>query len=84
MENQRIDYCTHCRAETEYTLEKRDITHTINSKDYTFKVTTAVCTRCGEDMAVKGWLRQFNREIDEQSAAFGLTFNRASEKQHEK
>lgn len=84
METQRIDYCTYCRKETTYKLEKRDLTHTINGKDYVFKVTTAICTECGEEMAVRGWLERFNREIDEQSEAFGLTFNRSSKNRERK
>ena len=50
----RMDFCTACRKNTEYTLQKREIVKTIKEKDYTFHITVAVCNECGEEMSIPG------------------------------
>ena len=54
MENQR-DFCTECRRETNYTLEKIKINQTIREKEYTFEITAAFCNKCGGEMAKEAY-----------------------------
>ena len=72
-ENRRIDFCIECRKETEYILQKKDIVKNIRDKEYTFAITVAVCTECGEEMSIPGLIDKNVQEIDEQyRAAEGL------------
>lgn len=48
------DFCTTCRKETTYTLGKKDITRTINGKEYAFCITVAICDECGEETSFHG------------------------------
>ena len=69
----RRDFCTECRKETEYLLQKKDIVRIIRDKEYTFGITVAVCSECGEEMSIPGLIDKNVREIDEQyRAAEGL------------
>jgi len=61
-----IDFCTECRKQTQYNLEKRIIKQYIKEKEYEFEITVAVCTTCGEEMSIPGLLDNSIREIDEQ------------------
>lgn len=73
MMNERIDYCTECGKETGYLLRKQNITKRIRDKEYTFAITTAICTECGAEMSLPGLIDQNVREIDAQyRAAEGL------------
>ena len=65
-EKKRIDFCTTCRKNTEYTLKKRNIIKTIKDKEYTFSVTSAVCDECGEEMNIPGLIDKNIKEVDEQ------------------
>lgn len=65
-EKKRIDFCTVCRKETEYTLQKRNITKTIKDAEYTFSITAAVCNECGEEMSIPGLIDRNIQEVDEQ------------------
>lgn len=49
-EQGRKDFCTTCRKETEYILQKKNIVKTIRDKAYTFGMTVAICAECGEEM----------------------------------
>lgn len=69
-ENKRIDFCTVCRRETEYTLQKQNIVKNIKDKDYTFHITVAVCNECGEEMSIPGLIDRNIQEIDEQYRAY--------------
>lgn len=72
-EKERRDYCIKCRKETEYLLQKRNIVKNIRGKEYTFVITVAICTECGEEMSIPGLIDQNIQEIDEQyRAAEGL------------
>lgn len=62
----RRDFCIECRKETEYLLQKKDIVKNIRDKGYTFGITVAVCSVCGEEMSIPGLIDKNVREIDEQ------------------
>lgn len=62
----RIDFCTICRKNTEYTLQKQNITKIIKDKQYTFSITVAICNECGEEMNIPGLIDKNIQEIDEQ------------------
>lgn len=64
--NEKIDFCTHCRKETEYTLQKRDIVRTINGIEHTFSITVAICNECGEEMSLPGLIDKNISEFKEQ------------------
>jgi putative prophage ps3 protein 01 len=67
--NERIDFCTHCRKETEYTLQKRNIVKTINGIEHAFSITVAICNECGEEMNPHGLIDKNIREVEEQYKA---------------
>lgn len=69
-EKERMDFCIGCRKDTEYVLQKKNIVKTIKDKEYTFSVTTAVCTECGEQMNLPGLIDKNVQEVDEQYRAF--------------
>ncbi len=72
-QKKRKDFCTECRKETEYYLQKKSIAQTIREKEYTFEITAAVCAECGEEMNLPGLMDQNAQEIDTQyRAAEGL------------
>lgn len=60
------DFCTTCRKETTYTLGKKDITRTINGKEYAFCITVAICDECGEETSFHGLIDQNINEIKKQ------------------
>ena len=66
---ERRDFCIECRKETEYVLQKKKIVKNIRDKDYTFEITVAVCTECGEEMSIPGLIDQNVQEVDEQYRA---------------
>lgn len=66
----KMEFCTACRKNTEYTLQNRDIIKTIKEKDYTFHITVAVCNECGEEMNIPGLIDENVREMDEQYRAY--------------
>lgn len=68
-ENRRIDFCIECRKDTEYVLQKKNITKKIKDKEYTFTITTAICAECGEEMSIPGLIDKNVQEIDEQYRA---------------
>ena len=61
-----FDFCTNCRKNVKYTLQKRKIKKTIKDKEYTFSITCAICNKCGEEMNVPGLIDKNIQEIDEQ------------------
>lgn len=63
---ERKDFCTECRRETEYVLQKKNIVKTIKDKVYTFHITTAVCTECGGEMSIPGLIDKNVQEFYEQ------------------
>ncbi len=65
-DHNHIDFCTVCRKNTVYTLQKVDIIRNIRSSAYTFTITAAVCTECGETMSIPGLIDTNVQEIDAQ------------------
>ncbi|RHQ97804.1 hypothetical protein DWX80_02990 [Ruminococcus sp. AF21-3] len=53
-EKEKIDFCTTCRKEAGYTLQKRDIKKMVKDIEYTFSITVAICDECGEEMGIPG------------------------------
>ena len=70
LEKGRINFCTSCRKETEYTLQKRNIVKTIKDEEYTFGITVAICNECGEEMFIPGLIDRNIQEVDEQYRAY--------------
>ncbi|MGN1413927.1 MAG: Panacea domain-containing protein [Anaerovoracaceae bacterium] len=68
-EKERKDFCTECRRETEYVLQKKNIVKTIKDKIYNFHITAAVCTECGREMCPPGLIDKNVQEMDEQYRA---------------
>lgn len=67
MENKgRVDFCTACRKETNFTLQKRNINKRIKDKEYTFYITVAICDACGEEMSIPGLIDRNIQEVDTQ------------------
>lgn len=62
----RRDFCIECRKETKYLLQKMNIIKTIKDKEYTFRITTAVCAECGGEMSIPGLIDKNVREVDDQ------------------
>ena len=69
-EKGRVDFCTECRKETEYTLQKRNIVKTIKDVEYTFSITVALCNECGGEMSLPGLIDKNIQEVDEQYRAY--------------
>lgn len=63
------DFCTNCRKETEYILQKRNIVRTVNGVEHTFSITVAICNECGEEMNPHGLIDKNIREVEEQYKA---------------
>lgn len=67
--NKKMDFCTECRKETEYTLEKREYRQKIKGVEYSFDITVAICSECGAEMSPLGLIDKNVKEIDEQYRA---------------
>lgn len=67
---QKADFCTTCRKNTEYVLQKQNITKKIKDKEYLFSITSAVCCKCGEEMSIPGLIDKNIQEVDEQYRAY--------------
>lgn len=65
-ERKRMDFCIECRKETEYMLQKRRIVRMIRDREYSFEITMAICSQCGEEMSIPGLIDRNVQEIDEQ------------------
>ena len=68
-EKRKVDFCTTCRKETEYTLKKKSIVKGIKNVEYTFSITVAVCDECGEEMSIPGLIDRNIQEVDNQYRA---------------
>lgn len=65
-ERRRTDFCIECRNETEYVLQKRRIVRMIRDREYSFEITMAICSQCGEEMSIPGLIDRNVQEIDKQ------------------
>lgn len=61
-----FDFCTSCRKDTSYKIQKKTVQKVIRDKTYDFKITVAVCDECGEEMDIPGLLDANIKSIDEQ------------------
>ena len=68
-EYRRKAFCIECRKETEYILRKQTIRKAIRGQEYTFEITVAVCTECGEQMSLHGLMDLNVQEVDQQYRA---------------
>ncbi len=50
-------------------INKKDIVKNIRDKEYTFSITVAVCSECGEEMNIPGLIDKNVQEIDDQYRA---------------
>jgi len=62
----KVDFCTTCRKNTEYNLQKQNIKKVIRNKEYAFNITSAVCKQCKKEMNIPGLIDLNIKEIDEQ------------------
>ena len=62
----RKAFCTQCRKETGYGLHKIKYAKTIKDKDYSFYITSAVCSECGSEVNIPGLIDYNVKEIDDQ------------------
>ena len=60
------DFCIECRRDAEFSLQKKEVVKRIRDTDYTFRITVAICSLCGEEMSISGLLDKNIQEIDEQ------------------
>ena len=58
------DYCLNCRKETEYKLDKIDITKNIKGTLQTFGMTVAFCSECGAEMSPPGLIDRNIKEFE--------------------
>ena len=66
MIGKNFDFCTICRKNTKYTLQKRNVTKVIRGKEYIFNITVAICSECGEEINIRGLIDKNIQEVDEQ------------------
>ena len=69
-EKLRKDFCTKCRNEVGYFLQKKEIVKSIRGKNYTFSITIALCSDCGEEINIPGLIDKNIQEIDKQYRSF--------------
>lgn len=70
VKKERTDFCTMCRKNTEYILQKRNIKKSIKGKEYNFSITVAVCNECGEEISIPGLIDKNIHEVDAQYRAY--------------
>ena len=66
MRKERYSFCTECRKECLYKLQKIERQYDIKGKKYNMEVTVAICKNCGEEMNIPGILDLRAKEVDEQ------------------
>lgn len=62
----RFDFCTSCRKETSYHMQRKTVQKAIKDNVYEFEIDVAVCTECGMEMDIPGLLDSNIKSIDEQ------------------
>lgn len=63
---ERTNFCMQCRRNTTYNLQKKIFTKIIKDKEYSFSITSAVCSECGGEVGVPGIMDRNVQEMDEQ------------------
>lgn len=66
---EKVDFCTACRKETGYTLQKVSINKRIKDREHFFYATNAVCNECGGEMNIPGLIDRNIQEFSEQYKA---------------
>lgn len=66
MTKERTQFCIECREETKYRIECVSCTKRIKDKEYTFRISKAICDKCGEEVNVPGLMDKNAEEIDKQ------------------
>lgn len=61
-----FDFCTSCRKDTSYKMQKKTVQKVIRDKTYDFEIMVAVCDECREEMDIPGLLDANIKSIDEQ------------------
>ena len=62
----RMEFCVECRHVAEYVLKKKMVSKTIRDREYSFCITTAICSECGAEMSIPGLIDKNVEEIDAQ------------------
>ncbi|MDU5952913.1 MAG: DUF4065 domain-containing protein [Clostridiales bacterium] len=70
MSNIKMEFCTECRKNTPYTLQKQTVKKTIKGHTYDFSITLAVCHDCGCAINIPGLIDKNIQEIDRQYRAY--------------
>ena len=70
MLDNKIEFCTNCRKDVTFSLQKRDIKKIIKDKEYTFNIIVAICDECGEEISINELIDSNLKEIDEQYRAY--------------
>ncbi len=65
----KTDFCTQCRKNTEYVLQKKPVMKAIKGKEYLFSTTTVICMECGGEMSIPGLIDINVQEICRQYRA---------------
>lgn len=68
-EKRLIDFCTTCRKDTAYRLEKQSFIKSIKGQEYTFILTAAICNDCGGFMSIPGLIDKNIQEMEAQYRA---------------
>lgn len=66
MANERTQFCIECREETMYRIHRVLCIKSIKGKEYLFKISEAVCEKCGELVNIPGLMDSNAQEIDRQ------------------
>ena len=65
----RTQFCTECREETTYRIQRIFCNKCIKDKEYLFEISKAVCSKCGEEVNIQGLMDSNAQEIDKQYRA---------------
>lgn len=66
MAKEKTQFCTECREETTYRLERVPCTKCIRGREYVFEISRVVCEKCGESVNIPGIMDSNAQEIDRQ------------------
>ena len=66
MAKERTQFCIECREETTYRIRPVSCRKWIKDKEYEFRVSEAVCEKCGENVNIPGLMDSNAQEVDRQ------------------